>query len=119
MGQGVVLELARWELRPELRAAYDALVADLAALGCEVELEEAIERRGGGTSFTPPLADLVVHLRESVDEQLLEAMGASVLARVGAAANWPRRRTAIVLAPDGKVLHRLRLSEPQDRGGAH
>ena len=118
MSPGVVLELARWELRPELRDAYDALVADIAGLGCEVELEEAIERRGGGTSFTPPLADLVVHLGERVDEQRLEAIVAAVVARVGTHANWPRRRTAIVLTPDGDVLHRLRLSDPEDRGEA-
>jgi hypothetical protein len=110
MGHPVVLELARWERRPEMSDAYDALVADLAALGCDVELEEAIERRGGGTSFTPPLADLVVHLRESVDETVLEAIVAAVLARVDAHASWPRRRTAVVLAPDGAVLHRLSLS---------
>jgi hypothetical protein len=93
-------------------------VADLAGLGCDVEVEEAIERRGGGTSFTPPLADLVVHLQQGVDEQLVDAIVAAVVGRVGAHANWPRRRTAIVLAPDGEVLHRLRLSDPGEDGGA-
>ena len=116
MGRRIVLELARWERRAEMRAAYDALVADLEALGCEVEVNEAIERRRGGTEFTPALADVVVRLEEPADERLLEAIGAAVLARVNAHAHWPRKRTAIVLAPDGEVLHRLRLSDPEDRG---
>ena len=116
MGHGVALELARWERRAEMQAAYDALVADLEALGCEVEVNEAVERRRGGTTFTPALADVVVRLREAVDESLLEAILAALLARVSAHAHWPRKRTAIVLAPDGEVLHRLRLSDPEERG---
>ena len=118
MGHPIVLELARWERRAEMRAAYDALVVDLEALGCDVEVNEAIERRRGGTEFTPALADVVVHLEERVDEPLLEAIVAAVLARVDVHAHWPRKRTAVVLAPDGEMLHRLRLSDPEDRDTA-
>jgi hypothetical protein len=116
MGHRIVLELARWERRAEMRAAYDALVADLEALGCDVEVSDAVERRGGGTEFTPALADVVVHLREDVEGPLLEALLAAVRARVDVHAHWPRKRTAVVLAPDGEMLHRLPLSGPAERG---
>ena len=110
----IVLEAARWELRAELREAYDSLVADLAALGLEVELVEAVERRGGGTTFTPPLADLVVRLHEDADEVLVDEIVAAIAARVGANVRWARTRTAIVLAPSGDaVLRRVTLSEPE------
>jgi hypothetical protein len=108
----VVLEAARWELRAELRAAYDALVADLRALGLEVGLTEAVERRGGGTSFTPPLADLVVHLSEELEAERVDAILAAIVARVGAGGGWSRTRQAIVLGPgDETVLRRVTLSE--------
>lgn len=109
----VVLELARWERRAEMQEAYDALVEDIAALGFEVELNEAIERRSGGTTFTPPLADLVVYLKDSVEDHGVEAMVAAVVARVGAHPGWPRKRTAIFVADDGEtVVRRVKLSEP-------
>ena len=111
--QPLVLELARWELRADRREAYDALVADLSRLGLEAELVEAVERRGGGTTFTPPLADVVVRLGEDADEELLDAIVAAVEARVGADASWSRTRSAIVLAPGGEtLLRRVTLSEP-------
>ena len=115
MGHRILLELARWERRAEMHAAYDALVADFEALGWDVEVHQAVERRRGGTEFTPALADVVVHLREPVDGPLLEALVAAVRARVDVHAHWPRKRTAVVLAPDGEVLHRLRLSGPAER----
>ena len=109
----VVLELARWERRAEMQEAYDALVEDIARLGFEVELNEAIERRSRGTTFTPPLADLVVYLKGSVEEHVVEAMAAAILTRVGTHAGWPRKRTAIVVADDGEtVLRRVKLSDP-------
>src|SRR5829696_5340852 len=109
----VVLELARWERRAEMQEAYDALVEDLAELGFEVELNEAIERRSGGTTFTPPLADVVVYLKDSVEDDVVEAIVAAIAARVGAHAGWPRKRTAIVVADDVEaVLRRVKLSEP-------
>ena len=112
----VVLEAARWELRAELREAYDALVADIAALGFEVELLEAVERRSGGTTFTPPLADVVVRLQGEVDAALVDAIVAAIVARAGAHVSWPRTRTAIVLAPGGEpMLRRVTLSEPEER----
>ena len=109
----IVIEPARWELGGERRAAYDALVEDIAGLGFEAELREAIERRRGGTTFTAPLADLVVYLTEAIEDHLVEAIVAVVVARVGAHARWPRKRTAIIVAPDGEtVLERVKLSDP-------
>jgi hypothetical protein len=109
----VDLELARWERRAELQEAYDALVEDLAKLGFEVELQEAVERRRGSTTFTAPLADLVVHLKQPVEEHVVEAVVAAIVARVGGQAGWPRKRSAIIVAADGEtVLQRLRLSDP-------
>ena len=110
----IVLEPARWELGGVRREAYDALVEEIASLGFEVDLREAIERRSRGTTFTPPLADLVVHLHEDVEDRLVEAIVAAVVARVGAHAGWPRKRRAVVVAPDGEtVLRRVQLSEPE------
>jgi hypothetical protein len=109
----VVLELARWERRAEMQEAYDALVQDIAELGFEVELTEAIERRSSGTTFTPPLADLVAYLKDSVEDHVVEAMVAAIVARVGAHAGWPRTRTAVVVADGGEtVLRRVKLSDP-------
>ena len=110
----IVLEPARWERREEMREAYDALVEDIAKLGFEVELHEAVERRRGATTFTAPLADLVVYLKQAVEEPLVEAIVAAVVARVGTHAGWPRKRTAIIVGPDGEtVLQRVRLSDPE------
>jgi GGDEF domain-containing protein len=109
----VVLELARWERRAEMQAAYDALAEDIARLGFDVEVNEAIERRSGGTTFTPALADLVVYLKEAVEEHVVDAVVAAIVARVSVHAGWPRKRTAIILAPDGEtVLRRVKLSDP-------
>ena len=110
----IVLEPARWERREEMQAAYDALVDDIAKLGFEVELHEAVERRRGATTFTAPLADLVVYLKQAVEEPLVEAIVSAVTARVGAHAGWPRKRAAIIDGPDGEtVLQRVRLSDPE------
>jgi hypothetical protein len=109
----IVLEPARSELGGDMREAYDALVEDLTKLGFEVELQEAIERRRGGTTFTAPLADLVVYLKQAVDDQLVEAVAAAIVARVGAHPRWPRRRTMLILGEDETVLRRVRLSEPE------
>lgn len=110
----ILLEPARWERREEMREAYDALVDDIAKLGFEVELREAIERRRGATTFTAPLADLVVYLKQAVEEPLVEAIVAAVVARVGAHAGWPRKRTAIIVGEDGEtVLQRVKLSDPE------
>ena len=97
-----------------MQEAYDALVEDIAKLGFDVELHEAIERRRGATTFTAPLADLVVYLKEAVEDHLFEAIVAAVIARVGTHAGWPRKRTAIIVGPDGEtVLRRVKLSEPE------
>ena len=110
----IVIEPARWELGGERRAAYDALVEDIAGLGFAVELREAIERRRGGTTFTAPLADLVVYLTEAVEDSLVEAIVAAIVARVGTHDRWPRKRTAIIVSPDGEtVLQRVKLSDPE------
>ena len=110
----VVLEPARSELGGEMRAAYDALVEDLTQLGFEVELREAIERQRGGTTFTAPLADLVVYVKQAIEDQLVEAIAAAIVARVGAHPRWPRKRTLLILGADGEtVLGRVRLSEPK------
>jgi hypothetical protein len=109
----IVLEPARWERREELQGAYDALVDDIASLGFEVELREAIERRRGATTFTAPLADLVVYLGQPVEEDVVERIVAAVVARVGGKAGWPRKRAAIIVSQDGEtVLQRVKLSEP-------
>ena len=110
----IVLEPARWERRQEMHDAYDALVEDIASLGFEVELHEAVERRRGATTFTAPLADLVVHLKQPVEKPLVEAVVAAVTARVGTHGGWPRKRAAVVVGADGEtVLQRVRLSEPE------
>jgi hypothetical protein len=110
----IVLEPARWERRAELQAAYDALVEDIAKLGFEVELHEAIERRRGATTFTAPLADLVVYLRQDVEAHVVEAIVAAIVARVGVHAGWPRKRAAIIVGADGEtVLQRVKLSDPE------
>ena len=96
-----------------MQESYDALVEDIAKLGFEVELHEAVERRRGATTFTAPLADLVVYLRDVVEDHLVEAIVAAIVARVSAHAPWPRKRTAIVVAADGEtVLRRVKLSDP-------
>jgi hypothetical protein len=108
----IVLEPARWERREELRDGYDALVDDIAELGFDVELREAIERRRGATTFTAPLADLVVYLGEPAEEDVVERIVAAVVARVGGKAGWPRKRAAIIVAADGEtVLQRVKLSD--------
>jgi hypothetical protein len=110
----VVLEPARSELGGEMREAYDALVEDITQLGFEVELREAIERQRGGTTFTAPLADLVVYVKQAIEDQLVEAIAAAIVARVGAHPRWPRKRTLLILGADGEtVLRRVRLSEPE------
>lgn len=110
----IVLEPARSELGGDMREAYDALVADITELGFEVELQEAIERQRGGTTFTAPLADLVVYLKQAVDDQLVEAVAAAIVVRVGAHPRWPRKRTMLILGAEGEtVLRRVRLSEPE------
>jgi hypothetical protein len=109
----IVLEPARWERREELHDAYDALVEDIRKLGFEVELREAVERRRGATTFTAPLADLVVYLGPSVEEDVVEAIVTAVVTRVGGKAGWPRKRAAIIVAADGEtVLQRVKLSDP-------
>jgi hypothetical protein len=111
---GIVLEHARWERRPELQEAYDALVEDLAQLGFDVEVREAVERRRGATTFTAPLADLAVHLGQPVPDDVVEAIAAAAVARVGGQAGWPRKRAAVIVAADGEtVLQRVKLSEPR------
>ncbi len=97
-----------------MQDAYDALVEDIATLGFDVELREAVERRRGATTFTAPLADLVVYLKQPVEEPLVESIVAAVLARVGGHAGWPRKRAAIIVAADGEtVLQRVKLSDPE------
>ena len=97
-----------------MEEAYDALVQDIAGLGFEVELHEAVERRRGATTFTAPLADLVVYLKETVDDDLVEAIVAAIVARVSAHGQWPRKRAAIIVGADGEtVLQRVRLSDPE------
>jgi hypothetical protein len=111
----IVLELARWERRAEMQDAYDSLAEDLVNLGFEAELHEAIERRSGGTTFTAPLADLVVYLKDIVDDHVVEAIVAAIVARIHAHPGWPRKRTAIIVAADGEtVLRRVKLSDPEE-----
>ena len=110
----IVLEAARWEQRAEMQEAYDALAQDIAKLGFEVEIQQAVERRSGATTFTAPLADLVVYLKEVVEDHLVEAIVAAVVTRVSAHTGWPRKRTAIIVGPDGEtVLRRVKLSDPE------
>jgi hypothetical protein len=110
----IVLEPARSELGGDMREAYAALVEDLTKLGFAVELQEAIERPRGGTTFTAPLADLVVYMKQGVEDQSVEGIAAAIVARVGAHPRWPRKRTLCILGADGEtVLRRVRLSEPE------
>jgi hypothetical protein len=106
----IVLELAVWERSDEVRDAYDALAEDIAELGFEVEMPEPIERRGGGAwnVFEPALADLVVYLKNAVDDTLIDLLVAAIVKRVGTAvrSKWPRKREVAILAADGVTATR-------------
>jgi Asp-tRNA(Asn)/Glu-tRNA(Gln) amidotransferase A subunit family amidase len=116
----IVLEPARWEQRSdEIRAAYDALAEDIAQLGFEVEIEvpEVIEYRNRTANELAPLADLVVYVKDAVEDHVLDLVVGAILARVGASvrSKWPRKREVAILAPDGEtVLRRVKLSDPED-----
>jgi hypothetical protein len=62
------------------------------------------------------LADLVVYLKNAVDDPLIDLLVVAIVKRVGAAVHskWPRKREVAILAEDGvTVLRRVKLSDPE------
>jgi hypothetical protein len=111
----IVLEPRWYEIGP-FQEQYEALERELKGAGHDVRVDREVEQRSAGSTARTAY-DLAVHVIDTVDEEIIEAIVLGLLARLRGKAilggNRGGRRRVWLLGPRGEKLREVELPEDE------